>query len=68
MNEAVSMYNKNNPYGFRLNVNHPEVRPYYERYKAKIGATIISDEQRREFEGYMIPFLEKKARQEATGQ
>lgn len=59
MSDTVNLYNKNNPYGYQLNVNHPDVRPHYERYKVKVGQTILSDAQRYEFERYMIPYLKK---------
>jgi hypothetical protein len=55
-------FTKSNPYGYKLNINHPLIREHYERFKVKCGTTILSDEQRHEFESYMIPYLEKKAR------
>lgn len=30
-----TIYAKNNPYGYKINVNHPKIRPLYERYKEK---------------------------------
>ena len=55
-----SIYTKPNPYGYQLNINHPLIRPHYERYKVKCNAPILSDEQRLEFERLMIEWIEKK--------
>lgn len=53
---------ENNPYGYHVNINHPEVKPYYERFKKwkgiRIGAP--SDAERLEFEQYMIQYWRKK--------
>lgn len=54
------IFTKNNPYGYRLNVNHPLIRRYYERYKVHVGATILSDKQRFEFEAIMIKAFNKR--------
>ena len=48
---------ENNPYGFRVNVNHPLVRPYYERYQRYCHMPDwcpMSDDERREFEAYFL--------------
>lgn len=54
---------KFNPYGYRVNINHPLIRPLYERYKKwkKIphGAA-LSDEERFEFEKYILEKIGKK--------
>lgn len=55
-----SIYTKPNPYGYKLNINHPLIRPHYERYKVKCETPILSDEQRLEFERLMIEWIEKK--------
>ncbi|MBR4627759.1 MAG: hypothetical protein IKO47_08685 [Ruminococcus sp.] len=54
-----SIYAKENPYGFQINVNHPKIRPLYERYKEKIGERILSDIQRREFENHIFSILKR---------
>lgn len=49
-----------NPYGFQLNINHPRINALYRKYKAWKGLPEnfpISDEQRREFESYVLPKL-----------
>jgi hypothetical protein len=64
----TSMYMEDNPYGYILNVNHPTIRPYYERYKAwkGLGRYAISDTERQEFERYMLDHFDKKRRNEAA--
>lgn len=51
----MNILNENNPYGFRYNVNHPMVRELYTRFKdwKEIGHYPLSDEERREFEGWL---------------
>lgn len=56
------IYNVGNKYGYRLNINNPLIYEYYERYKKWKNLNFrypISDEQRKEFEEYMINFLKK---------
>ena len=51
-----------NNYGYRYNVNHPQIRPYYSRFKEYIGVPEyipISDIQRAEFERHMDKLYEK---------
>lgn len=62
--QPQSVYTQDNPYGYRLNIAHPLVRPLYDRYKAWIGVgtnTPLSDRERFEFEEMVIPILERKA-------
>lgn len=45
-----------NKYGFKLNVNHPMIKPYYEQYKGEINWPLwcpLDDAQRRRFE-YLV--------------
>lgn len=47
----------NNSYGYRLNVNHPQINALYRRYKKWKGLPEcypLTDEQRREFEDYIF--------------
>lgn len=55
-----SIFTKDNTYGYQLNINHPLIRPHYERFKVKCNTPILSDEQRFEFERLMIAALEKR--------
>jgi len=59
-NETI--FAKENPYGYKINVNHPSIRPLYDRYKHKVGESILSDRQRAEFEGYIFQMLDKRKR------
>lgn len=52
----------NNPYGYRLNLNHFIVRKFYERYKKKNNIPYnfpLSDAERFEFEDVAIEWLIK---------
>lgn len=60
LSDDTSIYAKPNPYGYRLNINHPDINPHYERYKRKCGTTILSDAQRLEFERLMFAWMERK--------
>lgn len=52
---------QNNPWGYRVNINCPAVRPLFERYlrwrKIPLWCP-LSDDERREFENYVLPKLE----------
>ena len=51
--EPPRVYNEKNPYGYCLNINHPEVYAAYEAYCREIGCPLIyplTDAQRIEFE------------------
>lgn len=53
---------RDNPYGYRVNINHSAVRPLYLRYKAWQGIAgwcPLSDDERLEFEAYFLPKLEE---------
>lgn len=39
-----------NKYGYRVNINHPKIRPLYEKFKHKRNAIILSDKERFAFE------------------
>lgn len=45
---AQLIHNRNNPYGFQININHPLVKPKWEEYKKQVG--LMTDEKRIEFE------------------
>lgn len=53
---TVSMYTVNNPYGYRLNLNHPQIRELAKRYCAwkKIRGRPMTDEERFEFEDLVL--------------
>ena len=55
-----------NKYGYQININHPKIRPLYERYKKKVGEIILSDRQRFEFEGIIIKMIERSKNEQDT--
>lgn len=54
-----SIFAPTNKYGYKIAINHPLIKPLYDRYKRKLGEHILSDAQRLEFERII---LEKLAR------
>lgn len=55
--ETNSIFNKGNPYGYKLNLSNPKIKELYYRYKNYIGVARefpLSDEQRFEFEAYIL--------------
>lgn len=53
----------NNPYGYRVNISHPQIEPLYWRYKAWKGIPHnipMSDAERFEFEEYILRLVEKE--------
>lgn len=50
--KSQMLHTFNNPYGFRLNINHPMVLTKYEAFKKKnkIGRYDMTDELREKFE------------------
>ena len=54
-----TIYAKPNIYGYKININHPDIKPMYEMYKHRIGAKILSDAQRQHFESIIFEMLEK---------
>lgn len=64
--DEENIYTVNNPYGYRLNINHPRIRELYERYKRwkDIGGRPPTDSERREFEEIVISKESNKKRAE----
>lgn len=59
----MTVFNENNPYGYRLNVNHPQINELYKRYLVWKGLNYgfpISDAERFEFETLVISEIERK--------
>ncbi len=52
-----SIYAPPNNCGYKININHPEIRPVYEAYKRKYGIIIMSDHERIMFESRLINHL-----------
>lgn len=58
-----SIFTDDNRYGYKININHPSIRPLYERYKQKIGVPSrigLSTAQRFEFERAILELIERK--------
>lgn len=55
MNDSI--YAPQNKYGYRININHPKIKPIYERYKFKNHIMIMSDSERFEFEKKLLKWL-----------
>lgn len=57
--KATGIYALENKWGYKLNVNHPKIRDYYERFKNSRGISMTcSDSERKEFEGYMLKYIQ----------
>lgn len=62
LERAKGIYTVNNPWGYQLNVNHPEIKAYYKRFLAWKGIRFgqaPSDELRHEFETYMMKHFKR---------
>ena len=58
-----SIFNENNKHGYRININHPRIRPLYEEYHKHIGVphTVhLTHSQRLRFEAIILKMLEKR--------
>ncbi len=54
-----SVYAPENKYGYKINVNHPKIKPLYDEYKKRVRAIILSDKERFEFEGLIMKTIAK---------
>lgn len=52
-----------NKYGYKVNINHPKIRPLYDRFKRIKKAVILSDQERFEFEAAVLKMIESKRRE-----
>ncbi len=55
--QSESIYLPLHPYGFRINIAHPRIAPLYERFRRWKGIPYgmpLSDDERFEFESYII--------------
>ncbi len=67
---VILIYSLNNPYGFKLNINHPAIGRKWEDFQKSKGITRYSpfrDDYRREFEEQMLKseYFKKLAMKEA---
>lgn len=59
-----SIYAKPNKYGYKIAINHPKIKPLYERFKDSKNARILSDKERFEFEAIIVGLIEKRRKNE----
>lgn len=64
LKEVDSIYAPQNKYGYHINVNHPQIKPMYDKYKKHIGEKILSDAQRMHFESLVYKMIEKNRTKE----
>ena len=64
-NDNSSIFNSNNKYGYKININHPDIKEKYELFKKKKKAIILSDEERFEFEAIIFKMIERKKNESA---
>lgn len=57
-----------NKYGYKINVNHPQIKPLYEKFKHHINAKILSDTERLRFEALIFKMIEKNNRKEVENE
>lgn len=57
----ASIYCTNNKYGYKININHPKIRPLYEAYLTHVGERILSDRQRLHFESIIFGMIQKRS-------
>ncbi len=61
-----SIYAKPNKYGYKIAINHPKIKPLYERYKRRNGILIPSPKERFEFEDIIISAIQKRRNDVST--
>ena len=61
-----SIYAKPNKYGYKIAINHPKIKPLYERFKDSKNARILSDKERFEFEAVIISAIQKRRNDVST--
>lgn len=60
--ENTSIYALPNRSGYKINVNHPQIRPLYEAYLRRIGEHIPSDAQRLTFEAAIFRMIRERSK------
>lgn len=56
-NNNDSIYAHENKYGYKININHPKIKPIYEKYKKKYAIIIMSDTERLQLEQKLLEYL-----------
>ena len=65
LRQSNSVYLESNRYGYRININHPSIRPLYEAYHRRIGVPLhihLTHIQRLQFDTLVHRMLEQKRR------
>lgn len=58
-----SIFVEGNPYGYRININHPQIKPFYEEYHRKIGVPLqigLTKAQRLRFEAAIFEMIRRQ--------
>lgn len=59
-NDSIFITGKGNKYGYKVNVNHPQIQPLYEQFKKELKTPILSDRERFQFENIIISKYSKE--------
>lgn len=65
-NDSIFITGEGNKYGYKVNVNHPQIQPLYEQFKKELKTPILSDKERFEFESMIISKYSKDQESEYT--
>lgn len=58
-NDHTSIFAPQNKYGYKISINHPDIKERYELFKRKKKAIILSDGERFEFEAAILKEIER---------
>lgn len=53
----LSVLSPQNKYGYRIDISHPCIKPLYEKFKSDKKTTILSDDERHEFETIILTMI-----------
>lgn len=56
--ERQSLFAAPEAYPYKINIDHPKIRPLYEDYKKRLGERILSDGQRLTFEAGIMRMIQ----------
>lgn len=65
-NDSIFITGAGNKYGYKVNVNHPQIQPLYEQFKKELKTPILSDMERFQFESIIISKYSKEKESEYT--
>lgn len=67
-NDSIFITGEGNKYGYKVNVNHPQIQPLYEQFKKELKTPILSDRERFQFENIIISKYSKEKESAYTGE